>query len=351
MTHLWVRAEQRENEDRVGITPEGAKELMDAGYRLTVEDSANRAISTDAYRAVGCAIAKTNSWPDAPRDAIIFGLKELSDDGTPLHHRHIMFGHAFKGQHSGAHLLRRFKAGGGTLYDIEYLVDDTGRRVAAFGYWAGYAGAMVAMHCWIAQQKGALCGPIGAYSDRAAALADLGTALNSCANPSPSAIVIGALGRVGTGAADLCAELGLKVTKWDMAETASGGPFGEILQHNLFFNCILARPGTPVFVPAEAVSMPRNLRVIGDIACDPDSDYNPIPVYSTTTDWAAPALRVADNPVLDVMAIDNLPSLLPRESSEDFAAQLLPTLRNLDTLDQGVWQRAQMVFEQHVAEV
>ena len=56
MTHLWVRAEQRENEDRVGITPEGAKELMDAGYRLTVEDSANRAISTDAYRAVGLSL-------------------------------------------------------------------------------------------------------------------------------------------------------------------------------------------------------------------------------------------------------------------------------------------------------
>lgn len=262
-----------------------------------------------------------------------------------------MFGHAFKGEHSGARLLRRFKAGGGTLYDIEYLVDDTGRRVAAFGYWAGYAGAMVAMHCWIAQQKGGLCGPIGASSDRTAALADLGAALNSCANPSPSAIVIGALGRVGTGAADLCAELGLKVTKWDMAETSSGGPFGEILQHDLFFNCILAHPGTPVFVPTEAASMPRNLRVIGDIACDPDSDYNPIPIYSTATDWAAPALRVADTPVLDVMAIDNLPSLLPRESSEDFAEQFLPTLRNLDTLDQGVWQRAQMVFEQHVAEV
>jgi saccharopine dehydrogenase (NAD+, L-lysine-forming) len=24
MTHLWVRAEQRPNEERVGITPEGA---------------------------------------------------------------------------------------------------------------------------------------------------------------------------------------------------------------------------------------------------------------------------------------------------------------------------------------
>ena len=34
-------------------------------------------------------------------DAIIFGLKELPEDGTPLAHRHIMFGHAYKGQPAG----------------------------------------------------------------------------------------------------------------------------------------------------------------------------------------------------------------------------------------------------------
>ncbi len=114
--------------------------------RVTVEDSPVRAIPIDGYRdTAGCTIAPENSWPDAPDDAIIFGLKELPEDGTPLPHRHIMFGHAFKGQHSGRALLERFKAGGGTLYDLEYLVNPDGRRVAAFGYWAGYAGAAVSL--------------------------------------------------------------------------------------------------------------------------------------------------------------------------------------------------------------
>jgi saccharopine dehydrogenase (NAD+, L-lysine-forming) len=90
--------------------------------------------------AAGCEIVAENAWPQAPADAIIFGLKELPEDGTPLPHRHIMFGHAFKGQPAGQVLLKRFKAGGGTLYDLEYLVGEDGRRVAAFGYWAGYAG-------------------------------------------------------------------------------------------------------------------------------------------------------------------------------------------------------------------
>ena len=131
MTHLWVRAEQRPNEERVGITPDGVRQLVEKGIKVTVEKSSVRAIPDAAYEGTGCAFAEENSWPDAPLDAIIFGLKELPEDGTPLPHKHIMFGHAFKGQHSGIALLKRFKAGGGTLYDLEYLVDETGRRVAA----------------------------------------------------------------------------------------------------------------------------------------------------------------------------------------------------------------------------
>lgn len=348
MTHLWVRAEQRPNEERVGLTPEGAAQLIAAGIRVTVEESHVRAIPIDGYRDAGCKIAPENSWPDAPQDAIIFGLKELPEDGTPLPHRHIMFGHAFKGQHSGRKLLERFKTGGGTLYDLEYLVDETGRRVAAFGYWAGYAGAAVTLKTWATQQRGAICGPVGVYPGKDALNAELLAELDATGAPRPRAIVIGALGRVGTGASDLCEAMGVAVTKWDMAETADGGPFPQILAHDIFLNCIFARPGTPVFVPREALNVSRKLTAIGDVACDPDSDYNPVPVYDRATTWDAPALRVATDPVLDVMAIDNLPSMLPVESSEDYAAQLLPSLLALTDIDSGVWGRAKATFETHM---
>ncbi len=351
MTHLWVRAEQRANEERVGLTPEGAAALLGAGLQVTVEQSSVRAIAIDGYRAAGCTIAAENSWPTAPADAIIFGLKELPEDATPLSHRHILFGHAYKGQPSGQILLRRFRAGGGTLYDLEYLVDENARRVAAFGYWAGYAGAAVALKCWAAQQGGSIAGPVSVYGSSAALRDDLQSVLARADKPRPRAIVIGALGRVGTGAGDLCSALGVDVTKWDMAETAHGGPFPEILDHQIFLNCILARPGTPVFVPAGAKTAPRALTVIGDIACDPDSEFSPIKVYDRTTTWDEPALRVHDHPPLDVTAIDNLPSMLPVESSQDYAAQLLPTLLTLDNLDAGVWGRARATFEQHLKEL
>ena len=348
MTHLWVRAEQRLNEARVGLTPEGAATLLAAGLEVTVEESSVCSIPTSEFAAKGVQIAPENSWPSAPPEAIIFGLKELPEDGTPLVHRHIMFGHAYKGQPAGLRLLHRFAAGKGTLYDLEYLVEPDGKRVAAFGYWAGYAGAAVALKCWAAQQRQSICGPLHAYDSSTRLLSDLQAELVALGTHRPTALVIGALGRVGSGASDLCTAMGVGVTRWDMAETAHGGPFPEVLAHDLFFNCILARPGTPVFVPRDALNAPRKLSVIGDIACDPESDFSPIKVYDRTTDWHAPALRVHTSPPLDVTAIDNLPSLLPRESSEDYAAQLLPSLLSLKELDKGVWGRAKATFDEHM---
>src|SRR6056297_3074964 len=216
MTHLWVRAEQRPNEERVGLTPEGAKALMEKGFSVTVEDSARRAIPSEGYRAAGCDIAPEASWPEAPQDAVIFGLKELPEDGTPLRHRHIMFGHAYKGQHSGAALLARFAKGGGTLYDLEYLVDADGRRVAAFGYWAGYAGAAVSALAWSAQARGQTCPPVSTWPSAEAIVERVRTALNG---GKPRALIIGAKGRVGTGAADFCTAAGIAATLWDIEET------------------------------------------------------------------------------------------------------------------------------------
>ncbi|MCB1395739.1 MAG: saccharopine dehydrogenase [Rhodobacteraceae bacterium] len=347
MVHLWVRGEQRPNEERVGLTPEGAAALIARGFRVTVEDSPHRCIALQGYVDAGCAVAPFASWPEAPADAVIFGLKELPADGTPLPHRHILFGHAYKGQPEGPALLARFRAGGGVLYDLEALVDEAGRRVAAFGYWAGYAGAAVTALAWIAQARGGICAPVHTWPDAKAIARQIAGELHALGTPHPRALIIGAKGRVGTGAADLCQAVGIATTLWDIEETARGGPFPEVLEHELFFNCILARPGCPVFVPRGALAARRALRVIGDVACDPGSAYNPVPVYDRATDWQEPVIRVHDAPPLDVMAIDNLPSLLPVESSVDFAAQLLPHLMTLDTIEAGVWGRAQAAFDAH----
>ena len=106
-----------------------------------------------------------------------------------------------------------------------------------------------------------------------------------------------------------------------------------------------------MFFQPDYIASKRKLSVIGDIACDPDSDYNPIPIYSAPTTWTNPGLKIASDPPLDVMAIDNLPSLLPKESSIDFAEQIFPYLIDFDRKNNSVWQRAKKVFKSNVLEV
>ena len=245
MTHLWIRAEEHPREERVGMTPTGAAELLGEGFSVTVEESRQRILPINGYHAVGCAIAPEGSWRSAPPEALIFGLKDLADDGSPLTHRHIMFGHAYKGQPAGQRLLERFADGGGRLYDLEYLVDDARLRVAAFGYWAGFAGAAIALKCWRAQRKGGILAPISTCGSASTLLDESRDEIPFPDAGRLSVIVVGALGRSGAGATDFCDSLELTVTKWDKAETARGGPFPEVLAHDIFLKePLINLPGT-----------------------------------------------------------------------------------------------------------
>ena len=61
--------------------------------------------------------------------------------------------------------------------------------------------------------------------------------------------------------------------------------------------------------------------------------------------YANPVIRKSHEKTnLDITAIDNLPSMLPFESSEDFSNQLLPTLLELKNIDKGPWGRAKQIY-------
>ncbi len=345
-THFWLRAETKKFERRTPIPPTTARALLDAGFALTVEEDEDRIFPLDAYS--GCTTAAAGSWRDAPGDAVIVGLKELPEDTGPLRHRHILFAHAFKGQRGWREVLRRFGDGGGTLLDLEFLTDQEGRRVAAFGYWAGYVGAVLGVQHWGERQRGSALTLEAPYSfeDR--------TALEARARElptPPTAMVMGALGRSGRGAMDALAALGVGTrTGWDKEETKDGGPFDAILEHALFVNCVLLGLPIPPFVTDEQLlSHPeKSLSVISDVSCDPTSPHNPIPIYDAITTVEAPV--VAGRGHVDVIAIDHLPSLLPRESSEDFGSQLLPHLLDFEQDSNETWTRARALFEQKLAE-
>jgi len=100
-TRLWLRHEARATERRAPLVPEDAARLVRAGVAITVEESPQRVFPIDRYLRAGCATAPAGSWVEAPADAYVLGLKELPEAPRALRHRHIYFGHVYKGQ-SGA---------------------------------------------------------------------------------------------------------------------------------------------------------------------------------------------------------------------------------------------------------
>ncbi|MFJ8135098.1 saccharopine dehydrogenase [Streptomyces sp. NPDC096013] len=331
---LWLRHEARTTERRTPVVPSGARRLVEHGVTLTVEDSPQRIFPIEDYEAIGARVAPAGSWASAPEGTVILGLKELPDDPAELTHRHIFFGHAYKGQPGARDLLSRFAAGGGALLDLEYLVDDTGRRLAAFGFWAGYLGAALA----VLQHRGRLVAPLTPTSKE-----ELDKRLQPAADdPEFSALVIGALGRSGRGARDAFSTAGTDPTRWDLAETRNlDRP--ALLAHDVLVNCVLATTPVPPFLRAPDLDDPtRRLRTVSDVTCDVGSPLNVLPVYDRTTEWDAPVRRLRDRPPLDLIAIDNLPSLLPRESSTDFSAALLPHLLDFGTGE--AWRRDLELF-------
>lgn len=155
----------------------------------------------------------------------------------------------------------------------------------------------------------------------------------------------------------LLRELYRRGQKWDLPETsAKPGPYQEIIESDVFVNCIYLSAKIPPFIDQESLSSPnRKLAVVCDVSCDTTNPHNPIPIYDINTTFDKPTVPVkllSGNKELPlcVISIDHLPSLLPREASEAFSAQLLPSLLQLkDRKNARVWQQAEKLFEEKVA--
>ena len=359
--HWWVRAEVKDGEGRTALTPGNVHELIELGHEVTVEKSQMRCFPDEAFQAVGAKLVESGSWKtEAPQDAIIIGLKELSthpndpEESFPLSHHHIYFAHCYKGQYGWQHLLERFAKGSGRLDDLEFLVDDSGRRVAAFGKPAGLVGAALAILEYATGDIGVDLQPWGSQE---LMIEDCKKAL-AAAPRQPVVCIIGALGRVGSGALETCRQAGIpegNLLKWDMTETAAGGPFDPLLQEaDILLNCVYLTQKIPPFIDDAAIARAgstRRLSVVSDISCDFTSDNHPLPFFNQGTDIHHPVLKTSHKPPVAVIAIDHLPSLLPKESSVAFSNDLLPTLKSIahDPVP-SVWVRSREKFEKHRSE-
>jgi saccharopine dehydrogenase (NAD+, L-lysine-forming) len=350
--HVWIRSESRGTERRAAVVPADVPLLLDAGFEVTVEESPQRIFAVEEYAAAGASVAGEGTWTDAPHDAYVLGIKELPDEPASLRHRHIYFAHAFKGQEDARRTLERFRRGGGRLLDIEYLTDSDGKRVVAFGYWAGYVGAALG----VLHLAGRLTAPLSPMAKH-----ELDAELEQARIAGADlllALVTGARGRSGRGAPRALKTAGVPITRWDRQETRDLHK-QALLGHDLLVNCVVTHTPTTPFVEQADLEHERRLRVLADVTCDVTGPTNMLPVNTEITTWQDPVRRLhAGTPEhgtgpLDVIAIDNLPSLLPREASEGFSAELTPLLLGL--AEEGgpsePWQAAGRAFDQAIGEL
>ena len=336
--HLYLRNEFKKFEHRVILTPANCKELIDMGVKITVESSTTRCFTDFEFESVGCEITSKH-FDEFEKNTYIMGLKELyHTTEKSFEFCHVYFAHCYKEQTGWKELLHQFE--NGRILDLEFLVEN-GRRVAAFGYYAGYAGAALSVDVYN--------GNNGPYSPQAKDI--LLANIKSGIQKAPTVMVLGALGRCGKGAIQCCLDLGIpkeNILEWDLAETKKGGPFKEILGVDIFINCIYLTNKIAPFLTTEMLNTEKALKVICDVSCDYTSPNNPIPVYHQGTSFDKPVVDVDGG--VKVIAIDHLPTLLPREASSEFGTQLLPHVKQLPDNPfgelPGVWNGALSIFEE-----
>lgn len=322
-----------------------------------VESSERRCFSDEEYRTAGIEVTDDIAQAD-----FLFGIKEVPVSQLIPGKTYFFFSHTIKQQIRNKELLRAILEKSIRLIDYEVLTDDAGQRVVAFGRWAGIVGTYNAF--WAYGQK------TGLYDIKRASecgdLAELKAELSNIQLP-PIKIVVTGSGRVGKGIREILDALQLSevdsheflhlyfeepvytiLNSSDYNRRKLDGGFdreefyaspekyeshflkfaeaGEMLIAGAFWN-----PGAPrLFRPEDINSPDFALSVIADITCDiggsipttlrPSTIAEPVYDVDRKTGEEIPAFGSQTS--ISVMAIDNLPCELPRESSVEFGRQL-----------------------------
>ena len=318
---IYLRSETHPNETRSALVPEDITKLISSGFKVYVEASPHRIFPDSDFVKAG-AILTREPWYSHPSD-IIIGLKELRNLDMLDNHTHIYFSHSFKGQKGSQQILDAFTRSSSRLYDLEYFCRE-GKRVLAFGFYAGLVGAVLG----IRQHYNRLMG-LPDLSDLKP-WPSMNEMLDFCKYGKPRIGIIGN-GRCSNGVQHVLKIAGLSFDLLDQNDPIT-------LSYDIFFNCILlSEDYTKVWINE---TYTKNLLIV-DISCDYTKKNNPIPIYKKGTTWSKPVLRVSDQ--VSVIAIDNLPSLLPADSSREFSKDLSDLFLNFQD---PAWLEAEIAFSE-----
>ncbi len=137
MAVIGIRKEDKNRwERRAPLSPEDVRELIEEhSLDVWVERSEIRAFKGEEYREAGAEIK--DSLDGCP---VVLGVKKIPEgyygEGKTL----AFFSHTIKGQEESMPMLKKMMDYGCNLIDYEKIEDENGERLVFFGHHAGYAG-------------------------------------------------------------------------------------------------------------------------------------------------------------------------------------------------------------------
>ncbi|OAF69919.1 hypothetical protein A3Q56_02349 [Intoshia linei] len=135
------REDNSEWERRAPLSPDHVKQLVSEGIKVTIQPSNRRVYTTEAYVKAGAQVKE--NLQDIP---VIIGVKDAPVDLILPNKTYAFFSHTHKAQRSGMPLLDTMIEKNCRLIDYERMIDDTGKRLVAFGKFAGVSGMINILH-------------------------------------------------------------------------------------------------------------------------------------------------------------------------------------------------------------
>jgi alanine dehydrogenase len=379
---LAILRESRIDENRAPFSPAQISILLNKfpNLKIIVQPSKRRCFKDEDYLKAGAQI--TDELNSAN---IIFGVKEIEISTLIENKTYLFFSHSSKvRQYIGKEtndkaiiykkeLLKEIIKKNITLIDYENLRDTSGEgyRYLGFGRFAGIIGTYNTLNLYLklfTEEQLPRAFEINSYEQI--------KKLIGKKNFNKVKILLTGSGRASKGAIEMLKLANIREvtlndylnTKYNEAifcnisakkhvERKDGKPSSYLdylvnphkytskvknylLDANIFIACHYWDPEFPKLFSPKQISEFKNLKIIGDVTCDINGS---VPTTIRSTSIAKPYYSIntdsmkeieLGNKGIAVMAVDNLPSELPRDASEEFGSsvisEILPYLINKD---------------------
>ncbi len=365
---------------RVVLSPAACQKVLSnhENAEISVETSPIRTFKDSEYEKAGIKVSRRMSDCD-----VLLGVKEVPIKNLIPNKKYFFFSHTIKKQPYNRKLLQAILKKNIELYDHEVITDPKGRRLVAFGRYAGIVGAYNGIRTYGMKYNLFKLPKAQTLTDQQALIKEL----KKTKLPNIKILLTGK-GRVGNGAKEMLDGMGLKqvnvneyleqdfkkpvycqidVSSYNTRIDGTRGNMQDFFENPQKYRSTFFRfakvtdlyvaghfygDGAPYLFTREDAKHPDfKIGVVADISCDIDGPVastirastiaKPIYGYNPKTEKEA---NYKNKSSIAVMAVDNLPAELPRDASEGFGEtfvkSVIPAFFNGDA--DGILERARM---------